>query len=106
MTVDHTFRNYAIATFLVHGYTPWGVDLSDNPGLPDCGDAGWIMCCGHVLTADEAAAWVVSGVAVVAPEPDRLGRQRLVANGQKTQSWIDDCWHALSGNYEMEGEAA
>jgi hypothetical protein len=106
MTVEHTYRNYAIASYLVHGHTPWGHPLAHKspPSLSDCGASGWIMCCGHVLTDDEAIAWQLAGIAQVADNPDRFGRRLLIAKPDGISRWLAECWEALSDGYEMAAE--
>lgn len=107
MTIEHTYRNYAIASYLVHGHTPWGVHLAHKPipCLSNC-EGRWIMCCGHVLSDDEAWEWIGAGIATIHVEPDKFGRDRLVANGDRTTQWLSECWESLSDGYDMETEAA
>lgn len=114
--VEFTHRNYAIASYLVHGHTPWGVELpkfnrakgDQAPRLVLCEgiDEGepheWIMCCGHVLSRAEGEVWLVSGVAD-AGRPDKWGRPTMIA-GPKVKDWLHDCWYALAGEYGPEVE--
>jgi len=105
MTVEHTFRNYAIASYLVHGHTPWGHPLAHKspPSLSDCGIYGWTMCCGHVLTDDEAIAWQIAGIARIMDNTDRFGRRTLIA-GDGMARWLGACWRALGDDYDSENE--
>lgn len=112
MTVEFNHRNYAIASYLVHGHTPWGhpLDHKEPPSLTRYQAPGepveWIMCCNHYLSGDEQAAWTAADLAVV--QGEGATRLRLVA-GPEIGNWLADCWTHISGDYERaiaESEAA
>lgn len=104
--VAYTYRNYAIASYLVHGHTPWGIRLwGEEPCLRYCGDDGWIMCCNHVLTDSEVADWTAAGVAKISDVPSARDGARLVHNGDRTLKWLSECWDSLSDGYEFDHAA-
>lgn len=94
MSVRANIRTYAIGVYLLSGWTPWGVHLTESGGGRLILRGGrWIMCCGHALRRHEVERWLLAGLVVEGPA-DRLGHPTIIA-GPRLSSWVSGAFHGL-----------
>lgn len=93
-------RRFTVASYLLSGFLPWGVDFrreGQPPSIgrwPAKGGRNWPLCCGCVLTDAEVTDWIAEGL-MSEGEPGPNGNRRVVA-GPQLERWLSDAWHGLT----------